>query len=169
MCRWFPLGVCLAASLAGCAGARIRDGLYVHPDKGFQVALPTGSWERLPGSDVDLAFRHPSGAAGLLVNATCEGNPPRRPSRLLARHLLIGLTDKVVLRQEEVRLHGVPALYTLARGRYEGQPLEVQAFIIRARGCVYDLVYFVNPNGPPEGSAAFEAVVQSFRLLGPEG
>lgn len=70
-------------------------------------------------------------------------------------------TDQTVVAEKEV-------LQTLVRGTLEGTELLVKSYVIKARGCVYDLVYFADPEVYAEGEGDFEALVKGFELLSGE-
>lgn len=150
--------------LAGCAVGRIVDGYYVNPGKGYRVGLPEG-WLAERGTP-DLTLRHPTLGAGVMVHGTCEGNPPRRPLPLLARHLRFGLRDVEVEAQEELRLGGHPALETRWRGRLDGRPVVGRGVIVKARGCVYDLDLVARPESFEQVQTVFGRLLGSFELLG---
>lgn len=131
--------------------------------KGYRVALPVGrEWEVVPDGRADLELRRPASRVGILANATCEGKPPARPLAVLARHLTFGLQGREVLEQSELTLAGHPAVRVLLKGRLDGAPVEVAAYVVKGERCVYDLVYVAPPAEFAGGRAAFDAFLSSF-------
>ncbi|MBI3988899.1 MAG: hypothetical protein HY347_04700 [candidate division NC10 bacterium] len=86
----------------------------------------------------------------------------------MGRHLLFGLEKKEVLKTDHTVVVEKEVLQTLVRGSLEGTELLVKSYVIKARGCVYDLVYFADPEVYTQGEGAFEALVTGFELLGGE-
>jgi len=148
---------------AGCAGPRIEAGVY-HSPKGYRVALPGPDWVLARESDADVELRHRSAAAGMLVNAACEAEAPRRSLRVLARHLLVGVVGRTMVEQGEVTLDGRHALHGVLEGRLaaDGQPVRIETYVLTNDRCVYDLVY-VAPEGPFDAwRADFRRLVETF-------
>ncbi len=154
--------------LSGCATGQILNGAYLNEAKGFKVRSPSTSWTRETGKEPELVFRHYTLPAGMMVNATCEGRAPSRDLQVLGRHLLFGLKEKGVLKTDQTVLADQEVLQTLVRGSLEGTELLVRSYVIKARGCVYDLVYFAEPEVYAEGEREFEGLVKDFKLLGGE-
>ena len=156
------MGLLLLLGGSACAGSRIQGGVF-YSAKGYRVALPVArEWEVAADGRADLELRRSASRAGILVNATCEGKSPTRPLAVLARHLTFGLQGKEVLEQSELTVAGHPALRLLFRGRLDGAPVEVQAYVVKGERCVYDLIYVAPPSEFAGGHAAFEAFLSSF-------
>lgn len=127
------------------------------------MGLPTGpGWEVAADGPADLLLRHPASRAGILVNATCEGKPPSRSLAVLSRHLTFGIQSKEVLEREEVTVAGHRAMRLLLDGRADGAPIQVEAFVVKGEGCVFDLIYAAPPEEFAAGAEEFRAVVGSF-------
>lgn len=151
----------LALILAGCSADRIERGVF-HSSKGYRVSLPTQGWvvERRREADLELRRANPPG--GMLADATCEGKPPQRSLPLLARHLLFGLEDRVLLENDPVLVDGRPAMRTLGRGRLDGTEVAVEAVVLKDGRCVYDFLYVAPVAAFEAGRGEFRAFVESF-------
>jgi hypothetical protein len=149
---------------AGCAGKRIDNGVY-HSSKGYRVTIPGAQWIPVDGGPADLELRHRAAAAGMAVNAVCEGGAPRRTAGVLARHLLIGLRDRTVIERGTVEVAGRPASRLVVDGRLEEAEgrVRVDSLVLKDGRCLYDFLSV----GPPEGFDAtrgdFDRFVESFR------
>ena len=131
--------------------------------KGYRVALPAGGgWEVAPDARADLELRRPASRAGILANALCLGKAPTRSLTILARHLTFGIQGREVLEQSELAVAGHPAVRVLLRGRLDGAPVEVEAYVVKGERCVYDLIYVAPPAQFAAGRADFEAFLSSF-------
>lgn len=119
-------------------------------------------WEVAADGPADLELRRPASRTGILVNATCEGKAPTRSLAVLARHLTFGIQGKEVREQAELTVAGHRALRVLLEGRLGDAPVQVEAYVVKGQGCVYDLVYVAPPSEFAAGAEDFRAFVGSF-------
>jgi len=152
-------------ALVGCAtGVRLEGGAYVVRSKGYRVTALAG-WERIE-SEADLAIRQSRLRAALMAHATCEGQTPRRPLAVLARHLRFGLRDVRDLEESPVELGGQRGVASRFVATLDGVPVAVSAVTLHGRRCVYDLVA-VAPAGHLDAVADdFARFTGSFTLTG---
>jgi hypothetical protein len=164
--RWTALAstLVLAGALAGCAGARIVDGVF-HSPKGYRVTVPSGDWTVTMRGRADLDIRHATEPVGMVVNASCEGYPRRADLDVLARHLLVGLRDRSDISVEEMSVNGKIARHAVIEGRLGtgGRPVRIETYVVRGEACVYDLLYAAPPASFAEWRAVFHHVVETFR------
>ena len=155
--RAVALAAVVALTLGACAGRRIVDGVYRGP-AGYQVTVPGPAWAVADESRADLELRHRTAPAGMLVNAACDPDVVRRRGDVLARHLLLGVRDRVVAEADEVPVHGRVASHRLLEGRMRqsDQRVRIESYTLKGDRCVYDLLYVAAP-------AAFEAWRGDFR------
>jgi len=109
-----------------------------------------------------LVLTRVESGGGILVHATCEGKPPARPLPVLARHLTFGIESRKLLEREEVSVAGHPGIRILLEGRLDDVPVTVEAFVLKGKECVYDLVYAAPPADFAAGRDAFREFVGSF-------
>ena len=148
----------------GCAVKRIDNGVY-HSSKGYRVAIPSEAWTPVADGPADLALRH-RGSAGLIAaNATCDGTMNRRPSRSLARQLLIGVRDRRTVERGEVEVAGRPAERDVVDARQEGSQarVRIETIVLTDNRCVYDFMHVASPAAFPDTHADFTRFVDSFR------
>src|SRR5205823_481925 len=93
--------------------------------------------------EADVAWRRESPPARMLVSGSCEDGLPRRPLGVLTRHLLMGLRQRTVIERGEASVGGRPAGHVVVEGRVdeEGEPLRVEAYVVKDARCVYDFLY----------------------------
>ncbi len=147
--------------MSACSGGRIEGGVFYSP-KGYRVNLPTGAWRASTDSGADLEMTRLGGRAGVLVHATCEGKPPKRSLPVLARYLTFGLEGRTILEREEVAVAGRAGIRMLLEGRLDGVTVTVEAFVLKGKECVYDLLYAAAPADFDAGRGEFRALVGSF-------
>jgi len=156
--------VFVVAALAGCAGKRIEGGTF-YSSKGYRVTLPGDSWIVDQRSGADLALRHVVLPAAMLVNAECGRSPEARTGDVLARHLFLGVRDRIVVEQGRTTVGGWPATHAVVDGRAdaEGAATRIGAYVVKGERCVYDLVYVAPPGVFRLRQADFRRFVESFR------
>ena len=151
-------------ALGACAGKRIEHGVF-HAPSGYRVALPPdGAWRIVDDSRADLELRHRTAAAGMLVNGACDPGVARRGPEVLARHLLMGLRDRVELERGEVPVNGRVASHRLLEGRMRqsDERVRVESYTLRGERCVYDLLFVAEPQAFDAGRSDFRRFVESF-------
>ena len=151
-------------ALGACAGKRIEHGVF-HAPSGYRVALPPdGAWRIVDDSRADLELRHRTAAAGMLVNGACDPGMARRGPEVLARHLLMGLRDRVELERGEVPVNGRVASHRLLEGRMRqsDERVRVEIYTLRGERCVYDLLFVAEPQAFDAGRSDFRRFVESF-------
>jgi hypothetical protein len=152
----------IAALLAGCSAAsHIENGVF-YSSKGYQVSLPTQGWAVKPGGAAELELQRPDPPGGMLVDATCDDKTAGRPLTVLARHLTFGLKDRVLQDSGPLTLAGRPAERAVVRGSIDGEPVGVEAVVVKGERCVYDLLYVAPAASFETGRGDFQAFVESF-------
>jgi hypothetical protein len=161
--RATALAAVVALALGACAGRAIVDGVYRAP-AGYRVTLPGRAWTIADESRADLELRHRSAPAGMLVNAVCDPAVTRRGRDVLARHLLFGLRDRVVVAEDEVPVNGRVASHRLLEGRMRqsDERVRIESFTVKGDRCVYDLLYVAAPDVFGAWQADFRGFVESF-------
>lgn len=149
--------------LAGCGVRRIEHGVY-HSAKGYRVMIPGPDWQVVEDSRADLELQHRSGAAGMVVHATCDRAPRRRSPAGLDRQLVIGLRDRTVLERGETAVAGRPAAHSVldARSGADGVPMRVEVYTLIGERCIWDLVYAAERDRFATWRGDFDWLVGSF-------
>lgn len=137
---------------------------FVSPAYAFEIPLPGDNWQAVAGEPSVLTLTHTQLAAGITISVTCDRERDI-PLDILTRHLFFGFKDMHILQQETQTLNGAPTLKTVARARLDAHDVQVESYVVRHAGCVYDMVYFASPQDYPRGESAFERMVAGFRFL----
>lgn len=165
-------GRCVAMTLfilAGFTGCRATIGRvvgqqFVSPMYAFEVPLPGEEWITRTDRPSTVAFTHVELAAGISISVACTRDG-QAPLDILARQLFFGLKAREILQQESRVLNGVPALQTIARARLDTTEVQVNSYVAQHQGCIYDLVYFANPQDYPRGEPSFAQMLAGFHFL----
>lgn len=154
-----------ALALVACAtpGPRIVGDVFRVPER-FRVAVPGPQWEAVGDGRADLELRHRAGDAGMLANVECGGRHVTADLAALTRRLFVGLRDRQVLENGRAEVAGIPAAHIVMEARLagDGPPVRVEAYVIKAEACVYDLVYVAPPDAFAARRSDFERFVASF-------
>jgi hypothetical protein len=100
----------------------------------------------------------------MLVNGLCDPAVARRGPEVLARHLLLGLRDRVEIEHGEVPVNGRVAAHRLLEGRMRqsDERIRVESYTLRGERCVYDLLFVAAPEAFDAGRDDFRRFVESF-------
>jgi hypothetical protein len=149
---------------AGCAGARVVQGIYLDSENRYQIRLPAAPWTSFSLDGVALSFRQPALQAAMALNAECSSSEPGELP-WVARHLFFGLREKQVQRREQVSLHGAQGVLTRLVADLDGVPVEVEGVTLRRGGCLYDFMYVAPPATFARGRSDFQTFVESWTPL----
>jgi hypothetical protein len=149
--------------LLGCGGSSFQNGVYEDSQARYRVgALPAG-WRRVELEDNDLAF-YRSGMGTISVNATCSEYEDV-PRIALVNHLLFETTERNFLREEVVELDGRGARHVIVQVELDGVPVELELFVMKKDGCVFDLGHVRSRSADREARRSFLAFVSHFAVL----
>ncbi len=165
----FALVALLAAACGGAAHGSFDGGVYRDGPIAFRLPPVPPSWRRIDATDAALAFRDDPHEATVLLNARCRKPDDDTPLVALTNHLLMGSTEREFVSQKPEPFDGREALHTHVKAKWDGVPMELDVFVMKKDGCIYDFVYMAAPAGFAEGSASFEAVVKGFHTLAGSG
>ena len=156
--------VVAALVLSGCAtgGPRVENGVFRAPER-FRVTVPGAEWDVAAASRAELELRHRATRAGISANVECGGEAARRDVTVLARRLFLGLRSRV-LENGTATLGGAPAMRAVVEARVSGSddPMRLEAYVMKAEGCVYDLVYAAPAASFEEQRPDFQRFIDSF-------
>jgi hypothetical protein len=165
--RWWLTVACLTLmSFTSCRATvgRVIGQQFVSPAYGFEVPLPGDEWQPVADEPSVLTLAHTQLAAGMTISVTCDQTRDV-PLDILTRHLFFGFKNMQVLQQAPQVLNGVPALETVAHAQLDGREVQVHSYVVQRDGCIYDMVYFANPQDYFRGEPGFERMVAGFRFL----
>jgi hypothetical protein len=153
----------LIVACAACSGASLRNGVYTGDQATYRVGPVPDGYDRVEISGNDLAF-HRRGEGTISVNSTCTDYEDV-PLTALVNHLLFETTARQFLVEETVTLDGRAARHALVHAELDGVPIELELYVMKKNGCVFDLAH-VRPRGAPDvARRSFRAFVERFALL----
>ena len=148
----------LALMLAGCAHARfdpatnqVCDGKLC-----YRVGELGRGWRLVHQEKAAVGFFNDDVGAVVEANATCRDDAEAAPLRSLTQQLLIGYTDRQVRSQQTVPLARREALHTRAIAKLDGVPMDLDLYVLKRNGCVFDLSYAAPPATAARGVPDFE-------------
>jgi len=143
----------------------VEGGRYVDPQGYFELTLPQGSWELLSWEDVDFALWDPQEGATIVVNVT----PLKKDVNLgtLTRHLLIAFERKQIISQGTVTIDEQEAAKTVLQGWVEDTEIKAEAYVVRGKGVVYDIIFWAPCDAFPRTVEAFHQFLLTITFLQP--
>jgi hypothetical protein len=157
------LCVLALGTLLGCASSGYRNGVYRDEHVRYRAAAPAGAWQRMEVGDNDVAF-HRAGWGTISVNSTCTDYDDV-PTAALVNHLLFETSARQFVVDETLTLDGRGAQHVIVRAQLDGVPLELELFVMKKDGCVFDLSHVRSIDARGEARAAFAAFVAGFSVL----
>ncbi len=127
----------------GCGGHRQGD-TFDNGKVRYRAPDPGPGWSEVVVDNADVAWFDDAHAAALLLNSHCEGVDDA-PLQALTNHLVMGMTDRAVVRQETIMLSGREAMETEMTAKLDGVPRHMAMLVLKKDGCVYDLVLAAPP------------------------
>jgi hypothetical protein len=138
-------------------GGQLVDNRFTDERVNYTIGQPGEAWRRVQLETADLAWFNSELGAGLIVNSACEGVQDA-PLVGLTNELLIGTTEREILKQELRPFSKREALETIVTGKLDGVLRKRALFVVKKDGCVYDIVF----DAPPEH---FEAGLPTYRRV----
>jgi len=161
--RAFVIGF-LGLWALSCAQGRLRGEVFEKGNLRYHVAsVDVAHWKRIEVSGNDLAFMSLEGGFLLALNSSCKeyGDPPLE---VLVQHLLMGFTEREKLKSERRMLDGREGLHARYIAKMDGVARELDLFVLKKDGCVFDLSY-IAPLGKGElWRGTFERMLSEFQV-----
>ena len=158
-----PSLAALLLALACGSSATFRDGVYQNDYVRYRIGRLGPEWQRAGVGGNDLAFENEAFGT-ISVNSTCTEYEDV-PVAALVNHLLFDTTNRRFLTEEVVTLDGRGAHHAVVQAELDGVPLEIELYVLKKDGCVFDLGHIRSRSAPPEARAQFAAFVQRFAVL----
>lgn len=150
---------------AACSShGRLRGETFEKGNLRYHVVKPDAAhWQQAKVSGNDLSFISREGGFLLALNSTCKGHEDA-PLEALTQHLLIGFTEREKLKSERLPVDGREGLLSRYIAKMDGVARELDLFVFKKDGCVFDLSY-IAPMGRGEvWRSEFEQMVAEFRV-----
>lgn len=154
-------GVTLAMPLAlACAGDPMTasNGRLRHQRDGYSVARPPDPpWTRISIKEAAVAYRAP-GPAFMSLFSRC--NRPVASPKIMARHLVIGLGERIERQAGPVQVGGLQGWSQIFDTQQDGSTTRVKTVTIVAGACTFDWLLSAK-QGFEEAEPSFDAWWQS--------
>jgi hypothetical protein len=152
----------LALLLSACARDLVSEpGGFHSASRGYRIGVPQGeSWRRVDLEGAALAFRRGDDEM-VSLQARCD-RPVTTPA-LMARHLVIGIPERVLRETGPAVVAGRPAWTQTFDARVDASALRVKTVTLVADGCAYDFVLVAGPSYDA-AEQSFDAWVGGFSL-----
>jgi hypothetical protein len=124
-------------------------------------ALPA-SWRLIHQQSGALGYFNDDASAIVAANVTCAANAEAAPLDALTRQLLVGYTDRQLVSQERVALDRREALRTRLSARLDGVPIELDLFVLKRNGCIFDLSFVAPADSFARRAPDFASFVGGF-------
>jgi hypothetical protein len=157
-----PSAALLLAAIA-CGGPTFQGGVYADDRVRYRLGPLDPGWQRVEVGSNDLAFHRPN-MGTISVNSTCTDYEDV-PVAALVNHLLFDTSKRRFLTEEDVTLDGRGARHVIVQVELDGVPLEIELFVVKRDGCVFDLSHVRSRTAPKAAQADFLRVVQRFAVL----
>lgn len=128
----------------------------------FRVGDLPLPWLVVQQERAQVGFHNPDTGAVISANATCRDDAEAVPLDRLTGHLLIGYTERRIHAQQKVPLAEREALRTRASAKLDGVPVELELYVLRRNGCIYDLAHVAPPDRFTRGQLDFRRFVGGF-------
>jgi hypothetical protein len=120
------------------------------------------SWRLVQQHSGEVGFFSDDAGAVIQSNVSCSAQEEAAPLAALTNQLLIGYTERRVRAQTLVALDRREALHSLVDVKLDGVPMQLELYVLKRNGCVFDLSYAV-PVGRKGGARDFAAFVAGFQ------
>jgi hypothetical protein len=149
---WLLLGrLVVAVVVAGCA-AKLPPGHWDARARRvcagrvcYVVGALASEWRMVHQESAAAGWFNNSSGAIISTNATCRDDAEAAPLKALTRELLVGYTERRIIDEELVPLQAREALRTHVRAKLDGVPMELEIYVLRRNGCVFDLAFAAPP------------------------
>lgn len=138
-------------------------GIFQNAVTRYEAPQPLG-WSKIAAKDADLAFWNARIGGFILVNSTCREYRDAT-SAVLAKHLLIGIESRKVLKEDTLPLSGRKAFFQEVSGLLDGAEVHLLSLTLVKDYCTYDLVYSAPETRFEEGREPFLALAEHFTVL----
>jgi len=169
-CSRALLGLALLVVSSACGGWRGHGDTYyrrwelgkIKHEATYSFGLPGDGWKPLEQKGSQVAWFNPQLDAAILLDSQCESHGDSDLAQF-TDHLRIDFAQWDVKSQESEKLIGRDALHTVVVASIDGGPqTQLELYVIKKNGCLFDLEYVAPPASFERGRAAFARVVGGF-------
>ncbi len=164
--RTFLAILVLSGLATGCRHGELRGNVFTKSDVRYRIGELPPAWQPASLNDNDLVWLAKDTGHWIALNSTCDSYQDA-PLPVLTQHLLMGFTERQLIKQETVPLDGREALRSQYQAKLDGVPIELLLVVMKKNRCIYDFTY-VSPAGRfAEKLADFEQFLRGFKTEAP--
>jgi hypothetical protein len=161
---WFCL--CLGLLLlSGCPASGLHNNIFYKGNIKYKIGDLGEDWRPIEISENDIAYYNSSFSAIIQINSTCRSDYEDVSLSILLGHLLYGLTDRKVIREEKRMIDNRDALYTELNANLDGVSIQAALLVLKKNECIYDFAYMTRPWNFGRGIGDFHRLIYGFRVL----
>jgi hypothetical protein len=120
------------------------------------------SWRLVHQESAAAGWFNDRAGAIIASNASCHDDAEAAPLGALTRQLLVGYTERRILDEEMVPFAQREAQRTHLIAKLDGVPMELEIYVLRRDGCVFDLSYAAPPGSFAVAAPDFARFVAGF-------
>jgi hypothetical protein len=158
---------CLLAGLcfAGCRGASFDGRIFRGDGFAFQIPQQPRHYHQLDHSGEELLWRDARSGGRVLLAGRCGTDRDDVPLAALTQHLFLQFTERKARSQDVVPFDQREAMHTIMDAKLDGVPLRYDAWVLKKDDCIYDLLYFNDPQRFDAGLSDFRRIVAGFATV----
>lgn len=137
-------------------------GFYTKRGVQYYVGGVPPGWQLKSFRGNDIAYVAEDSPHLIALNASCEDYEDA-PLKVLTQQLLMGFTERKLIKEELRPLQGREALFSHYLAKMDGVPRELMFVVLKKDGCVYDFMYISPPGRFEEKLATFEEILKRFK------
>jgi hypothetical protein len=128
----------------------------------FRVGALESPWRVAHVDGAAIGFFQPQLGAIIQATGTCRDDAEAAPLETLTRQLLIGYTERRVRSTELVPMAQREALHSVVDAKLDGVPVQLDLYVLKRNGCIFDLSYVAPPARAAAGRPDFTRFVAGF-------
>lgn len=130
----------------------------------YRFGMPGDGWSPLDQKGTQVAWWNRELDAVIMLDSQCESHGDSALEQF-ADHLRIDFRDWEVKSQEHVSMVGRDGLHTIVLASIDGgAQTQLELYLTKKNGCLFDLEYIAPPASFERGRAAFARVVAGFEF-----
>ncbi len=171
-CSRALLGLALLALSSACGGWRGHGNTYyqrwergpIKHEATYRFGMPGDGWRPLDQKGTQVAWWNEDLDAAILLDSQCEEHGDSTLEQF-TDHLRIDFRQWEIKSQEAVPMVGRDGLHTIVLASIDGgQQTQLELYVTKKNGCLFDLEYVAPPASFERGRAAFARVVAGFEF-----
>jgi hypothetical protein len=149
---------------ADSSPGKLKGRVYTSKYTSYEIGELQDNWRRIRLEGGDIAFWNDKLGTTITVNSTCN-KKMNYSLESLSESLLIGITDKKMVKRDEITIDNEKALESIYSGKLDNVPVRISTVVLKKRDCIYDFTYASSPDSFDRGLGDFKEFVLQFKVL----